>query len=535
MSNDKRNLPVSIPDFDAGMEYLAQLPLANPILAEQKLAHFLNALQGGHLTPDEMFRLLEQARVSQCFVAEELARSYYNKALPLAADELAAFQLVLRAWRRMEKAYAACARAQQPATASPQYRNFVATVLHRCIHYVGAVIVEHYRARQELPKGLWLELHGYFATAEEWGVATEPVSDALDTAGQLAHCAGAYITLLLTDVASPYSHGLRDLNLIRRWAGMWAPLVTILPLDEHQAPPSYIVDLDKDAALHPFPKVAPTAAIRRLDTSKLGMKISHVLEQLRQKISPTRLGLGEETYGNATQMLEYLVRPWLQGESPRRFRRFSTIGTAKVVSGIEAMYFHIANQVFGQPLAPPAYTRRDYDHMFIFGERVESDVPAALQPEPEFGFEEWGVLNHSANGFRLSRTINGERLMHSQLIAMQPHDGDQFILAMVTWLLQRGESGGLDMGIHTLPGVPLGVGVRMMVAGAPSNEKFIPAFLLPGLPAMKEEQSLVLSSGLYQASRQLEVHSGNGNLWQARMVHVLQRGTGFDRVSYQVL
>lgn len=535
MNIDKRTGPVTIPDFDAGMEYLAQLPLANPILAEQKLAHFLDALRGGQLTPDEMFRLLEQARVSQCFVAEELARSYYNKALPLASDELAAFQLVLRAWRRMEKAYAACARAQQPATASPQYRTFVATVLHRCIHYVGAIIIEHFRARQELPKGIWLELHGYFATAEEWGIATEPVSDALDNAGQTAHCAGAYTTLLLVDVASPYSHGLRDLNLIRRLAGMWAPLVAVLPLDEHQLPPSYIVDLDQDAALHPFPKTAPTAGIRRLDTSKLGMKVSQILEQLRQKISPGRLGLGEVTYGTATQILEYLVRPWMQGESPRRFRRFSTIGTAKVVTGIEAMYFHIANESFSQPLAPPSYTRRDYDHMFIFGERVESDAPVALQAEPEFGFEEWGVLNHSANGFRLSRTLAGERLMHSQMIALQPHDGDQFILAMITWLLQRGESGSLDMGIHTLPGVPVGVGVRVVVAGAPSNENFMPAFLLPGLPAMKEEQSLVLRSGLYQASRQLEVHSGNGNIWRARMSHVLQRGIDFDRVSYQLL
>jgi hypothetical protein len=47
-------------------------------------------------------------------------------------------------------------------------------ILHRCIYYTGMAITEHHRARQELPAGVWLNLHGYYASAEEWGVATLP-------------------------------------------------------------------------------------------------------------------------------------------------------------------------------------------------------------------------------------------------------------------------------------------------------------------------------------------------------------------------
>jgi cyclic-di-GMP-binding protein len=41
----------------------------------------------------------------------------------------------------------------------------------------------------------------------------------------------------------------------------------------------------------------------------------------------------------------------------------------------------------------------------------------------------------------------------------------------------------------------------------------------------------VLPAGMYQASRTLEIICGE-ECWQARMMHVLQRGTDFERVSY---
>ena len=103
----------------------------------------------------------------------------------------------------------------------------MATILHRCIYYTGMLIIEHYRARRELPAGIWLDLHGYFASAEEWGIAYTPVVDGLESNFQSTHRAAAYTSFLLIDIASPYSNTVRDLNSIRRWAGMWAPLVSI--------------------------------------------------------------------------------------------------------------------------------------------------------------------------------------------------------------------------------------------------------------------------------------------------------------------
>ena len=90
--------------------------------------------------------------------------------------------------------------------------------VHRCSYYPGMVLLGNQRAQRELPLGLWLDLHAYFAAAEEKGVATLSIPDALDPQGRSTHCTAAFISLLLSELAGPYSLSIRDQNLTRRWA-----------------------------------------------------------------------------------------------------------------------------------------------------------------------------------------------------------------------------------------------------------------------------------------------------------------------------
>lgn len=535
MNTTATEMLLDIPDLRAGMDYLSQLSLANPVVAERQLMRFLDGLLLAPPDPGVLLALLEQARAPLCFVEEEMSRRYHNKSLPLADEEESCFQQVVAAWRKMGKAYALCARLEEPDAQNTQYVSLVATILHRCLYYTGMVILEHFRARRELPPGIWLDLHGYYASAEEWGVAYTPVEDVLESNLQATHCAAAYTTLMLIDIASPYSNSVRNLNLIRRWAGMWAPLVSIHKLDDDLEVPPYVVELMRDFPLHPS-SVADDSGpdTRRLDTSRLGLQINHMLSQLRQRITPSQLGLGEETSAHVIALLDHLSRPWTQSASPRRFRRFATEGVAQVAIGFEAMHFCVTGKAFEQPDSAATYSRDDCDELFTFGERADPGQTLAIKPKISFPVDEWTVINHSANGFRLARSCAGMNISHDQLMAMCPHDGDRFLLVQVTWLMQE-DAGGLIAGVATLPGTPVGIGVRMATQSSGNNERYVPAFMLPALPAIREEASIVLPPGLYQASRILDVYSEDGKSWQLRMNHMLQRGTDFDRISYQVL
>jgi len=534
MNTTAMEVPV-ISDLQSGMDYLAQLSLANPVVAERQLMSFVDSLLVASPEPGVMLTLLEQARAPMCFVEEEMARRYHNKALPLAGEEESYFQQVVAAWRKMGRAYERCARLEEPDAENAQYVSMMVTILHRCLYYTGMVILEHYRARRDLPPGIWLDLHGYYETAEEWGIAFTPVEDVLENSLQATHCAAAYTTLLLIDIASPYSNSVRNLNLIRRWAGMWAPLVSIHKLEDDLEVPAYVIELMKDAPLHSTAVTdEPSNDTRRLDTTRLGLQIDHMLSQLRQRITPSQLGLGEETSGHVIALLEHLSRPWTQSASPRRFRRFATEGIARVAVGFESIHFCISGKEFEQPDSAATFSRGEFDQLFTFGERAEPGQSLAIKPQISFPVDEWSVINHSADGFRLSRSCAGMRISHGQLMAICPHDGEHFLLAQATWLMQE-DDGGLIVGVATLPGMPTGVGVRVAALKAGNAERFVRAFLLPPVSAIKEEGSIVLPPGLYQASRILDISSGEDTPWQLRMNHILQRGTDYDRVSYQVI
>ena len=524
---------LSIPDLESGMIYLNRLPLANPAAAEVQLIQFLDTLLEDPPDPSDLFMLLEQSRVPLCFVEEEMALRYHNKPLPLPELEEACFQQVIDSWRKMGRAYSVCAELLEPDTDNLQYAARIATILHRCIYYTGMVILEHYRARRELPPGLWLELHGFYATAEEWNVASTPVSDSLDHDQQTTHCAAAYTTLLLIDVASPFSQSVRDLNLIRRWAGMWSPLVSLAPIGDDMDLPPFVVELMKDVGMHPTPYTEePSPDVRRLDTTRLSLQLNQTLNQLRQRIPPSQLNLGEETNGHVTKLLTQLSRPWTQSAAPRKFRRFPTTGQARVAVGFEAMHFFVTGQAFEQPDSAETYSRGDFDSLFTFRHMVEPTRKLTIEHTPDYVSDQWEVINHSANGFRLGRSAVGLKMAHSQLLALCPHDGESFILAQASWLMQE-HAGGLVAGVAILPGMPSGVAVRLANRARAGTDRFSRAFLLSPVLSMGEEGSLVLPLGLYQASQLLDLGAAGTGLSQVKMKNILQRGIDFERVSFE--
>ncbi|MGA9394516.1 MAG: hypothetical protein WBV56_04160 [Azonexus sp.] len=529
---DKATPPLTITDLDSGSHFLSQLPLANPPLAERQLIDFLDALIANPPEPGVLLSLLEQTRVPLSFVEEEMARNYHNKPLILSEAQESCFQQVVSAWQRMGKAYALCAQKQEPAADNPQYATLIATILHRCLYYVGMIIIEHFRARREVPPGVWHDLHGYYETAEQWGVTCTPVNDSLENDLQATHCAAGYVTLLLIEIANPYSNSVRDLNLVRRWAGMWAPLVSLHPVDDEYEVPPYVVKLMSDQPLHPSGAMENIGAdARRLDSSRLGLQLGHMLSQLHQRMTPSQLGLGEDTSGHVIRLLEHLSGPWTQTAAPRRFRRFASEGTAKVAVGYEAMHFFISGKDFIQPDAAEAYSRDQFDELFTFRDRAAPGQKLSIKTQINFELDEWTVINHSANGFRLGRGPAGQRLAHSQLVAVCPHDGDRFLLGQATWLMQE-NSGGLVVGIAVLPGMPEAVGVRHAPAEPGYENRYVRAFLLPPIPGIGQEGSIVIPVGMYKPSSLMEV-AADGQTWQLRMRHVRQRGVDFERVSYE--
>jgi hypothetical protein len=525
-------ISMAIPDLQTGLQILSRLPLANPAQAEIDLNRFLDSLLQTPPHPGVYLSLLEQSRVPLCFVEEELARRHVNKPLPLGEIEEAGFRQVVATWLKAARAYAHCAELDTSAD-DAEHGLRVALVLHRCIYYTGMAIIEHHRTRRELPPGLWLELHGYYASAEEWEVATLPVPDAIDPLGRSTHCTAAFLSLLLSELAGPYSLSVHDQGLVRYWANSWSPLVSVHTVVPGEPLPQFVIDLMQDVGLRSTADCLQTEQLRRLDTSRLAMQISQVRQQLKQKIPPKQIGLGENcTAGQCNRLLEHLSRPWTQARAPRKFRRHATSGVAKLCVGFEAMHYYVSGGEFNQPENVRTYSRKEFDSLFTFRHMTDPTQQLQIHQEQQgFSVDQWEVVNQSANGFRLMRSIVGKKMVHGQLLAVCPHDGEHYLLAQTTWLMQE-RGGGLIAGVAALPGMPQAIAARPVAHRDDHPEMYSRAFLLPAIPAAGAEQSLVIPQGWYHAGRIIDLYTDNA--WRVKLLSLLDDGPDFERVSFVV-
>lgn len=524
-----------ITDLPSGLNFLARLPTANPPAALVELHRFLDSLLiAADINGDVLLQLLEQARISLGFVGDELSRQFVNQPLPLAEAEEATFRRLADLWLKTARAYTRCPQLPgdggDDGASAGERRERLALILHRCLYYTGLALFEHQRARREPPAGLWLDIHGYFASAEEWGVATLAVPDALDPFGRHSHCSAAYVTLLLPELASPYSLTVADQELVRRLGINWAPLVGVHAVRSNEGLPQFVVDLMHDGGLRPSHEYEDGGQLRRLDTSRLSLQMNHARAQLKQKMSPAQLGFGDGCSSmQCLRLLDMLARPWAQARAPRKFRRHASSGVARVCTGFEGIHYVLSGRVFSQPEGASHYSRQEFEALFAFRHMVDPTQQLHIQQEQlGIGADAWEVVNQSANGFRLTRGIAGRRMAHGQLIALSPPDGGRFLLAQVNWLMQE-RSGGLLAGVAVLPGMPQALAARPLPE-AGRREPYARAFLLGAVPALGAEASLVLPAGWFHYGRIIEVF--NDGVWRVRLVGLQQEGSDFARVSF---
>lgn len=521
-------LPIDTADAYACTSLIAGLPLTNPREAHQTLFTLLTGLSHRSPAAAEYLSVLEAAREAAIFLQDEIAQRYAAKPLPPTPAEAEAFRHVLSLWQAMARAYAQVA---QLGAEDAGVQADLALICQRCVHYAGRVVLEFFRARREPTPGAWIDLHGYFSTAEEWGIDKTPVVEPLNEVRKEQSAAEAYAAVLLVDLASPYSRSAHELAWVCRWARLLAPLTAISRLGDSPDGRAFGVDLMHDASTRPLELLQRTDSVRHLDTARLTPALQEMLGRLKSGEQPARLGLGEDCPPTAVRrLLLSLYKPWCLHATPRRFQRRGAEGIAQVCQGFEAIHYHVSGGEFNQPEHVRLYSRGDMDRIWTFRDQLDPTQlnVRATQVQLDYPLERWNVADQSVSGFRLRRGEAGMRIEHGQLLGVKPPDGEHFLLAQVSWnLMQRDD---LSAGIHVMPGRPQGIAVRPTGIKVSPSERYVRAFLLSAVPALKEEASLVLPRGWFQAERVIEAYTDRQV--RLRLGELLAHGPDFERTTF---
>lgn len=522
------SLPIDTADARACAALIAGLPLTNAPEAHQTLTTLFAGLAHRPPAAAAYLDVLETARAPLAFLQDELAQRYAAKPLPPTPAEGETFRQVLSLWQAVARAYAQVA---QMGSNDPRVQERLALICQRCVYYAGKVVLEFFRARREPSPGAWIDLHGYYATAEEWDIDKIVVPEPLNEVVKTQCAADAYAAVLLVDLASPYSRSAHEFAWICRWARRFAPLTAIMPLGEPVEARAFGVDLMNDASTRPLELLPRKESARWFDTRRLSPSIQELLTRLKGRESPAALGLGDDCPASvAGRLLLQLYKPWCLNATPRRFPRRGAEGEAQCCFGFEAIHFHVSGNEFNQPEHVRIYSRGDMERIWTFRDQVDPTQLSVRTSQFQLGYplERWTVADQSVSGFRLRRGEAGARIAHGQLFCLKPPDGEHFLLAQVSWNLMYRDD--LSIGIHVLPGLTQGIAARPSGINVSPSERYVRAFLLPSVPSLKEEASLVLPRGWHQAERIIEVFTDRQV--KVRLGELLGQGPDFERVGF---
>lgn len=530
MNRPATQVTTESPEAARYRETLAGIPLTNVPLACDVLERVLRLMQQKPPSAGEYLALLETAREPLAFLNENLAARYAAKPLPPTDIESAAFARTTALWRLMADSYA---RVAQFGSGVPEVQSQLALICQRCIYYTGQVLIEYYRARREVVPGLWLELHGYYDTADEWELAGEDVADTMG-AVPTTSCANTYAAVLLVGLANPSARTPRELAWVLRWAQLFARHTQVVRPDEDAGGKGYGVDLMQDKGPLPVYHLSETHSARLFDTSALGASVQQIFARLKAGEAPAALGLGEDCPAPmASRLLLQLYRPWCLAAMPRRFDRNRAAGLLPVAYSLDCIYFHVTGGDFTQPQHARTYSRLDADKLWTYRNQLDPTQPLHVRAaELGYALDTWDIADQSVNGFRITRNAAGPRVEHGQLVALRPPGTDQFLLGRITWLIAQ-NSGNLEAGIQVLPGPATGVGVRPTGLGVSPNEQYARSFFVPPVPVLKEPLSIILPAGWHQPDRVIEIFTDRPML--ARLGELMARGPNFDRCSFSLM
>lgn len=526
-------------DFSQTKPCLALLHEINATNTEEAGQVLLALLEGMAVNspgPDGHLKVLEEARQPLEFVLAEASKRYASRPLPPASAEEEVLQRVTRLWSMMSASYGLVAQHVSDAPQSGLSEQ-KALLAQRRIHYHSQVMIEFFRARREMPAGLWQDLHAQYQAAENREFAEVRVPDSLNETWGAQSVKESYVALLLIDAASPYSRTPREFAWLTRWAQRFAPYCSLQEgVDKQDKASSFVLDLFADSGLRPIGQNPSVTSLHSLNTTKLATHIQAVVHQLKKGVSAASLGLGDDCVQPAcARLLVSLYRPWGLASSGRRFPRHRAGQQVQVCTDLLAAAFFLSGREFTQEGRPKIMDFTRAEALLTLGERVDEgelsdDKLNARAVQLGYALEPWDIIDQSVAGFKIARQESGSRVEHRQLLGLRIPQGERLLLAEVSWLQFR-QDGVLSAGVSILPSPPSVVAVRIVGSERGSRDQFRLAFIAPPVPAFKTEASLLIPAGWFQSDRRLLVQADNLT-WQAKLDRLISRGSNFDRVSF---
>ncbi len=516
-------------------QWLAQLQLTNLQLAHSLLLTQINELNRFPMRGLERLNTLEVLRETVGYVQDDYAKKLIAKPLPLNESELMVFVTIVQLWQALVLGYQRCLQAA--IAGDKQLAKYGALLCQRCLLYSGHEIFEHLRTGYEFDGKLWHQLHDLYEFSEQQGLHETEVPDPLSTVQPRSSCRSIYVKTLLACYAQPAELSRSQLQLLDRWLSLWSNTVTVersYTVSKGDAQP-LALDLSSTHGLQQVKMVTHSDSMRYLAMVPLSKLLRVKTILLQQGQTPRQINLCEHCKSDEViEFLTFLHHCWCEEHGTRFGDRRPLAVQAQLCYRMEGVYAHLTGRPFKQPRRDAGVDSIARRQIEAFG-RVLQDAHNKELLEMGFPLETWQFENESISGARLRRmdTLGG-RFSCNQLIAIRPSDAETFMLGATSWTNVT-RTGQLQIGVRYLPGLIEAVNIKATGVNLTVSEKYMPAFLLQAVPALKNQASLVIPREWFQPDRVIEVLHQNGEKQDAKLGFSVERGIDYERVSFTLV
>jgi hypothetical protein len=513
-------------------QWLGQLQLTNLQLAHSLLLTQIQELNRYPMRGSERLDILELLRETVGYVQNDYAKKLISKSLPLSESELMVFVAIVHLWQALVLGYQRCLQAF--IAGDKQLEEHGALLCQRCLLYSGLEIFEHLRTGYEFDARLWHQLHQLYAFAEEQDLQMAEVADPLNIKHPYSNCRSIYIKILLACHARPAELSRSQLQLLDRWLAQWSGTLTVersYTTSKGDAQP-LAIDMTSERGLQPAKQVTHSDSTRYLAMVPLSKLLRVMTILLQQGQTPQQTGLCEHCNStDCIELLTFLHQSWCEDINARFGKRHPVAHHALLCYKPEGIYAHLSGRLFKQPKQDGTLGSKARKQIETFG-RVLQDKPGKETEETRFPLETCKFDNESILGAHLTREgMFGERVSRNQLVGLRPGDAESFILGITAWANVT-IAGQLQIGIRYLPGIAEAVDIRATGVNKTISDKYVPAFLLPAVAALKIPASLVIPRDWFQPGRVVEIMHQNAEKQNVKMNISVERGLDYERIGF---
>ncbi|MBK6436326.1 MAG: hypothetical protein IPF83_10955 [Rhodanobacteraceae bacterium] len=458
----------SIPSDAKGItQWVAALPLANPLSASRVLLQGIHDLNGLRLDPSVRLHALETLRSPMAQLVAQADRQVIGSTFPLPHAKQ---QLGLQS-REFHEAFALGYRTVVhdlclPAGKLPFLKGGTAALASaRAIDHYGESLLRGYLLYQTPSPGVWQSLHDLYRFTDAIGVVDKTVADPL-LGKAVVTPKRCYAHVLLLAISNPYRLAQKEMadahEVMRAWA-------LYCDLSMAGGENDFDVAQDQDRGPGYSADERQAAGAQRVAFSAARAQQYLERELSLTSISPGPLGFGLKG-GPKSALGQDLIRRLCSAWRPQFDRNHSRLSAGhelETLIGLHAIHFHLAGQLdfenFVRELRGPGISLSERDKTASWAQG-SGEGSRALPTRAQ-------VLDQSLGGYRLQwGAESGAKARIGELVGLaSPEEDDaaarEWMVGVIRWL-RFTLDGQVDAGVELLARQAEPAALRISEAGS---------------------------------------------------------------------